>query len=74
MSKLYNGCEVGRVRFCIIRYPGILLLLISLFLTANVFAQQKTIVGMVVDEKSEALPGVSAVAFFIVIVPIQYLY
>ncbi|WP_421940468.1 SusC/RagA family TonB-linked outer membrane protein [Pedobacter sp.] len=59
MSKLYNGCEVERVRFCIIRYPGILLLLISLFLTANVFAQQKTIVGMVVDEKSEALPGVS---------------
>ncbi|TCC89215.1 TonB-dependent receptor [Pedobacter frigiditerrae] len=57
MNKLYNERGVRGLRCWVI--PKLLILLISLLLTTKVYSQQKTIVGLVIDEKSEVLPGVS---------------
>lgn len=59
MNKLYNQRGVGGLRFRVIPYPKLFILLISLLLSAKVYSQQKTIAGLVIDEKSEVLPGVS---------------
>ncbi|WP_316785243.1 TonB-dependent receptor [Pedobacter frigiditerrae] len=59
MNKLYNLRRVRGLSCWIVPYPKLLILFISLLLNANVYAQQKTIEGVVIDERSEPFPGVS---------------
>ena len=59
MNKLYNqGKEIMRKR---LPHYSTLLLLIAIFLTvtSTVFAQSKSIVGVVTDETNQTVPGVS---------------